>query len=59
MNSSIESRCPSPSNLQSAAPAVIVGDPALLLVGAPRIVGEPFHLYRAAGRRRASLCSAS
>ena len=27
-------------------------DPALLLVGAARIVGEPFDLYRAAGRRR-------
>ena len=28
------------------------GDAALVLVGAARIVGEPFDLYRAAGRRR-------
>ena len=30
----------------------ISGDPAHVLVGATRIVGEPFDLYRAAGRRR-------
>ena len=28
-----------------------IGDSALLLVGAARIVGVPFDLYRAAGRR--------
>ena len=36
-----------------------VGDPAPVLVGATRIVGEPFDLHRAAGRRRLSSCSAS
>ena len=35
------------------------GDSAPVLVGAARIVGEPFDLYRAAGRRRPLFCSAS
>src|SRR6266478_4943589 len=32
-----------------------VGDSATVLVGEAGVVGEPFHLYRAAGRRRRHL----
>ena len=36
-----------------------LADPAPVLVGAARTVGEPFDLYRAAGRRRRYFCSVS
>ena len=50
---SIRTPCPSlRSTRRRSRPQLIVGDPAAVLVGAARIVGEPFHLYRAAGRRR-------
>ena len=52
MNTQSNAMPESPLDSQGIAPAVIVRDPALVLVGATRIVGEPFDLYRAAGRRR-------
>ena len=42
----------SPVDSQVIAPAATLGDSANVLVGATRIVGEPFDLYRAAGCRR-------
>ena len=52
MNTQSNAMPESPLDSQRVAPAVISRDSAHVLVGATRIVGEPFDLYRAAGRRR-------
>ena len=54
----IESRLASTVDARQRA-LQLVGDPAVLLVGAARIVGEPLDLHRAADRRRGRACSAS
>ena len=45
----------SPLNSQVSRARGHLGDPALVLVGATRIVGEPFDLHRAAGGRGVAL----
>ena len=52
MNTSIERHARVSHRLAGNRSRGHVGDPAHVLVGAARIVGEPFDLYRAAGRRR-------
>ena len=51
MNTPSDAMAESPSTRRNRARGH-VGDSALLLVGAARIVGEPLDLHRAAGRRR-------
>src|SRR3984893_9144204 len=49
---SIERRAGVSSRLIGSPARGDVRDAAVVLVGGTRIVGEPFHLHRAAGRRR-------